>query len=184
MGKSLVKLAKGMGKSTQVKKPENKVVEKPKTLEEERDLKAKAKVIELLQDVDLEPKKVKNEEIFEFSNEEMKGKDWLQEQVGLLSSENELLKNDLANAKNDYAKIFAENQQLKSGGSIQNDSEIKETITKIFHELQSNYMNMGTNSTPRQEVIPAGTPNFRIAPIAFMNRLIMYFPFLQKEKRF
>jgi len=165
--KNLVNLA--TGKKPAAKKPQTKAkATKPPTAEEERNLKAKAKVEELLSDVKLTPDS--KDDLLELApEEEEKGSDWLQEQVALLSSENEALKIELKTAKEDYARIFA-----KGGG--QSDSEFKETIVKVFHELQSNYLNMGMS--------PSGEPNFRIAPAAFINRLIVFFPFLQKEKKF
>jgi 4-hydroxy-3-methylbut-2-enyl diphosphate reductase IspH len=164
------------------KKPiaEKKEVIKKITPEEERDLKAKAKVQELLQDIGSLTSNP-SEELIEITREEQKGTEWLEEQVALLSSENKALKNELATAKYDYQKLY---DSHKNGVVNQDDSAIKETVTKVFHELQANYLKMGLSNAPRQEILPAGTPNFIIAPAAFINRLIQYFPFLQHEKRF
>jgi hypothetical protein len=179
--KSLLKLAKGDGKKAPAKKSGVAKAKKPEvklTPEEERDLKAKAKVKELLEGVSLEPPKKDDEEpLLEINSEEQKGTDWLQEQVAALSSENQLLKVDLAAAKDDYLKIFAENKRLKEGAGIQDESAFKTAITTVFHEIQSNYLKNPGNTQ-------YGTPNFVIVPAAFLNRLIMYFPFLQQEKRF
>lgn len=173
--KNLLKLAKGSGKKAPAAK---KTVAKKETLtpEEERDLKAKAKVKELLEGASLAPKK-EEEELLEISREEQQGSDWLQEQVAALSSENQLLKADLATAKDDYLKIFAENQRLKEGVGVQDESAMKTAVTTVFHEIQSNYLKNPGNTQ-------YGTPNFVIVPPAFLNRMIMYFPFLQQEKRF
>jgi hypothetical protein len=171
----LLNLAKGNKKATPAKKTGVKK-EKVITPEEQRDLKAKAKVKELLDGVDLSPTK-KEDDLLEISKEEQHGTDWLQEQVGLLSSENELLKADLAVAKSDYQKLLVENQQIKQGVGIQDESTLKTGVLTIFHEIQSQHLkNPGFTQF--------GTPNFVIFPPAFLNRMIMYFPFLQKEKRF
>jgi hypothetical protein len=172
----LISLATG---KKNIAKPEPvEVVEKENTPEEERDLKAKKTVENLLKDVSLTPKKEEaEEEIFEIDNKKVENIEWLQEQLGLVTSENDLLKSDLLAAKDDYAKLLTENQRIKNGASIQDDGVLKSTVTKLFHELQSNYISMGKN-------MYTGEPNFRIVPGAFLNRLIVYFPFLQKEKKF
>jgi hypothetical protein len=172
--KKLLNLATG---KKPVAKKEVVKVEEPVTAEEARDLKAQAKVKELLEGANLTPNKEKEEELLEFTKEEQQGSEWLQEQVALLSSENELLRSDLEASKDNYAKIFAENQRLKSGAGIQDDGALKTGVLTIFHEIQSNYLkNPGSTQF--------GTPNFVIVPPAFLNRLIQYFPFLQQEKRF
>ena len=173
----LLNLAKGNDKkSPPAKKTSVKLKEIPITPEEQRDLKAKAKVKELLEGVSFESPK-KEEELLEITKEEQHGTDWLQEQVAALSSENELLKFDLTTAKDNYAKIFDENQRIKTGVGIQDDGVLKTGILTIFHEVQSNYVKNPGNTQ-------YGTPNFVIVPPAFLNRMIMYFPFLQQEKRF
>ena len=154
------------------------MTEKPLSPEEKRDLKAKETVSRLLSGADLTPPKEKKDELLEVESEvEVKSSEWLQEQVSLLSSENVNLKNDLDVAKDSYVRIFAENQRLKSGVGITDDGVLKSQVIKLFHELQSNYMNMGKEPY-------TGEPNFRIVPGAFLNRLILFFPFLQQEKRF
>ena len=173
----LVNLAKGSDKKSP---PAKKTVVKKEVItpEEQRDLKAKAKVKELLEGVSFEPPTNKKEDdLLEITKEEQHGTDWLQEQVAALSSENELLKFDLATAKDNYAKIFDENQRIKTGGNIQDDGALKTGILTVFHEIQSNYVKNPGNTQ-------YGTPNFVIVPPAFLNRMIMYFPFLQQEKRF
>lgn len=178
--KNLVKMAKGFDRnivtSKTEKSVEDKVSEKTLTHDEERDLKAKQKVEELLHDVSLTPEK--NNDLLDV--DEPKGVEWLTEQVDALTAENELLKNDLAAAKDDYAKLFSENQNLKTARSaITNnvDSETKAIVIRVFNELQSEYMR---NPGVRFD----GIPNFTIHPVSFMNRLILFFPFLAKEKRF
>jgi hypothetical protein len=180
MAKSnLIKLAKGSDKKEKVvKKPvEKKVKEVPLTPEQERDLKAKAKVDELLQGVDLTLKKP-DEELLEMEAPEgSKDVEWLEEQLGILSDENARLKGELEVAKGDYGKLFAEFQKVKQGGqnevmlvNPESDGAVKESVIKLFNEIQANHISMGRN--------------FVIVPPAFLNRLIVFFPFLQDLKRF
>jgi len=179
MAKSnLVKLAKG-GKNTKTKpatKPAvKKVEEKPLTPEEERDLKAKQKVKELLSDVPLVPPT--SDEVLELEEEkkEVEGVDWLTEEVTKLTAENEQLKAD-------YSKLFEENKRLKGVSKVPIDTPVDEdavkvNLVKLFNELQANYLrNPGVSQF--------GTPNFIIYPVAFMERMVMFFPFLGKEKKY
>jgi hypothetical protein len=166
---NLVKLAKGSSKKPApvAKKPVVKEVEKPKTPEEERDLKAKQKVEELLQDVDLSLKK--EDELLEIEEPKADGSiQWLEEQVSSLSAENELLRNELAAARGDLNKVMS--------GNVHDDGT-RDKVRQLFHELQSAHLSMGFNPA-------TNAPNLIIAPIAFMNRLILFFPFLEKEKRY
>ena len=177
--KSLVNLALGGNKKTTPAKKKEVVIEKKLTPEEERDLKAKETVKNLLDDaeISLTPKVKENDDFLEVDETQVKSADWLQDQVALLTSENELLKGELAVAKGDYQRIFNENQRIKAGEGLQNDDELRKGVLTIFHEIQSQYMkNPGFR--------PDGIPNFFILPVAFINRLIVFFPFLAKEKRF
>lgn len=184
----LINLATGTKKPVQkevVKK--EKVVEKKLTPDEERDLKAKARVDELLNGAKLDITPKAKEDLLEIEGEapaDAGNSEWLQEQVALLTSENELLKIENDGLKKNYQKIFNENQQIKAGAGIQSDGDLKTGVLTIFHELQSNYIKMGFNQQPRQEMVLQGEPNFRIHPAAFINRLIVFFPFLANEKRF
>jgi hypothetical protein len=185
---SLIKMATSNKKVTPAKEEVKEVVpEVVLTKEEARDLKAKEVVKNLLSEseVDLSLTTKPKEDLLEVvEDEKPQGSGWLEEQVALLTSENELLRAEVQEAQMNYQKIFNENQRIKAGQGIQDDSDLKQNIMRIFHELQSNYMKMGMSNQTRTEVIPAGEPNFRIAPAAFINRLIVFFPFLQKEKRF
>lgn len=176
---NLVKLAKGSSSkktATTTRKSTKKVEEKPLTPEEKRDLKAKQKVKELLEDVDLTPKK-ESEDLLEL--DEGKGNksiEWLEEQLTALSDINTKLKGELEVAKGDYTKLFNEFQRLKQSGSgvvLTNadvDTPLKANLVRLFNEIQTNHLTMGKN--------------FVIVPPAFLNRLIMFFPFLESEKRF
>ncbi len=180
---NLVKLAKGGKKETPkppaVKKEEVKVPEKVLTPEEERDLKAKAKVDELLDGIKLTPDtEEKKEELLEMDggeDEEPKGVEWLEEQLSRLTHENEKLKAEAELAKADYSKLFNAFQQQKNAVQLNDnpngvDTLLKSKITQLFNELQANYLSLGRN--------------FIIVPPAFMNRLILFFPFLEEHKRF
>ena len=146
--------------------------------EEERNLKAKEKVNELLKDVDLTLDKDKSEELIEVVDEidEPVGVEWLEEQLSLLTEQNSALKVELELAKADYAKIFADFQRIKNGGVI-NDDNTKETVVNLFNEIQAHYFQSGFHPT-------TGAPNLILYPVAFMNRMIMFFPFLGQYKKF
>lgn len=156
-----------------VKKP----VFKAPTPEEVRDLKAKAKVEELLQDSPIVTLDKKEEllELDEVTKDEPKGVEWLEEQVTLLSEKNEALSSELTLTKNDYQKLLNDFQQVRSGGGS-NDGEIQRGVLQLFNELQENHIKLGVN----QE----GIGNFRIYCPGFLNRLIKFFPFLEEHKRY
>jgi hypothetical protein len=170
---NLMKFAKGEDKKTKTPAKKKEVQEKVLTPEEERDLKAKEKVASLLEGVDLTLKKT--DDLLEMDNAPKVGGDyqWLEEQVQKLTEENERLNSEAAVAKADYAKIFETLQQLKNGVTLGNPSEnndIRLKVTQLFNEIQSNHLAMGKN--------------FIIHPPSFLLRLLMFFPFLEKEKRF
>lgn len=176
--KSLVKLAKsGTKKATpkpQTKEVKAVKVEKPLTPEEERELKAKAKVEELLKDSELLAPP-KEEELIEIGHEEpIHGVDWLEEQFQKLSEENERVKSELALSKEDYQRLFQQYQQSRGSVSQMTDSaeigEIKTRVTMLFNELQQQQLSLGAN--------------FFIHPPSFLLRMIKFFPFLAQERRF
>lgn len=171
--KNLVSMAKGGTNKTTKTGTTAKTTGKTKkslTPAKERDLKAKQKVEELLSDVELTQKK--DGSLLEMENEPIKGVDWLEEQVSKLSEENSKLKNDLVTVKEDYNKLFSDFQKVKKGETPTPvpDTELKGNVVKLFDEIQANYMAMGKN--------------FVIVPPAFLNRLITFFPFLKKQKKF
>jgi len=184
---NLVNLAKSAEKKPKApivkkEKKEDKTPEKVLTPEEERNLKTKAKVDELLDGVVLTPKtEGEKEELLEVDDDEPKSTEWLEEQCTKLSEENERIKSELLLANEDYKKIFVQYQQLKNGGIQEtvttNDDALQIKVVQLFNELQAQYLSMGTNPM-------TGQPNFIIFPIGFMNRLIMFFPFLEQHKRF
>lgn len=101
---------------------------------------------------------------------------WLQEQVELLTAENEQLRADLEQL-NDYYNPNPNGPQndLYKPTSTHNDSNVG--VINLFNEIQTNLISMGINQQ-------TGMPNLIIAPINFLNRMIAFFPFLENEKRF
>lgn len=182
--KNLIKLAKkGDDKKSEpvTKKPVEKKEIKKEVIKlspaEERDMKAKQKVEELLKDVDLTPDK--KEELIELDveqPEQHEGVEWLEEQLSLLTEQNAAYKAEIELTKADYQKIFTENQRLKGGGVV-SDDRTKETVINLFNEIQAHYFQSGFHPT-------TGQPNLILYPIAFMNRMIMFFPFLGQYKKF
>lgn len=183
--KDVIGIAKGTTKKKSARKPATKkntrkpaakkptakkVVEPVLTAEQERDLKAKAKVEELLEDVQLTPEK-KEEEllILDETPEEPKGIEWLEEQLSLLSQDNARLK-----AENEV--LVGENMQFRAGGNAPND-EVTVNVINFFDELQQNHLKMGTNPQ-------TGVGNFRIYCPGFLNVLIKKFPFLEQYKNY
>jgi hypothetical protein len=177
---NLVKLAKGKRETPiapAVKKEEVKVPEKVLTPEEERDLKTKAKVDELLDGVKLtlEPEVKKDDLLEVVEDEEPKGVEWLEEQMSRLTEENEKLKAEATLAKADYEQLFAAFQQQKNTVVLNDnpngtDTLLKAKVVQLFNEIQANHLALGHN--------------FIIVPVAFLNRLILFFPFLDEYKRF
>ena len=180
---NLMKLAKGKKKiilkapaikKEEVKVPE-KVPEKVLTPEEERDLKTKAKVEELLDGVNMTLKTEEKKEDFIEVEPEPNSKDvnWLEEQVSKLSEENESLKSEAALAKSDYSRIFEAFQELKNGVTLNtsnSDEQLQVKVIELFNEIQAQYLSIGTTSI--------------IFTPAFLNKLIKFFPFLDEHRRF
>lgn len=176
--KNVINLAKGSkpfvkkttAKKSATKKPVAKSVEKKLTPEEERDLKAKETVQKLLEDSPIVTLDKKEDELLELEElqEEPKGVEWLEEQLTLLTE-----KNDELNAENDVLK--QENQQLKVNAGSEN-GDIKVAVLQLFNEIQENHIKLGVNEQ--------GVGNFRIYCPGFLNRLIMFFPFLEQYKRY
>lgn len=172
---SLISLAKGRS-STKVTAEKNKPVDvKNKTPEEIRDIKAKQKVEELLSDVNMSyttsvetpPNVIRVKE----------GIEWFEQELEMLTKENEKLKQETFEAKTEYEKIFTAYQHLKGGGGHVDEEDIKNSIVRLFSEIQENYITMGIDPVKR-------VPNLVLPPVAFMNRMIMFFPFLERHKKF
>ena len=174
--KDVIGLAKGTArkkpatKKTTRKPAAKKVVEKKLTAEQERDLKTKTKVEELLEDIQLTPNKKEDDLlILDETPEEPKGVEWLEEQISLLSQDNQRL-----SAENQV--LLDENQQFRAGGSVPNDA-VTVKVVELFDELQTNHLKMGTHPQ-------TGVGNFRIYCPGFLNRMIKFFPFLEQYKNY
>lgn len=161
--KNMASLAKGkVQPNAQPKKTVKTIVEPKKeiiSVEDERNAKVKKKVEELLIEVDLTTNQNKNvnkdDEIIEIVDEQ--GVDWLREQITLLSEANEDLREKLAN-KNDGV-----------------DKSIKMNVIGLFNEIQDNYIKMGKNMY--------GQPNLILNPNQFIDRMMVFFPFLKEIRR-
>jgi len=170
---SLISMAKGEDKKSKTTAKKEKVVEKVLSPEEERDLKAKEKVASLLEGVDLSLNKNETKEDLLEVEPESKDVEWLGDQVSKLTEENERLKSEVDVAKGDYAKLLDEFQKVRGGvlaGDPNSDSGTKLKVVQLFNELQAQQISLGDN--------------FFIHPPSFLMRLLMFFPFLEKEKRF
>lgn len=141
------------------------------TPEQERDLKAKAKIEELLEDVQLTPKKDEDLLILDETPEtpEPKGIEWLEEQLSLITQDNERLK-----AENDV--LVVENQQFRQGTPVVNN-EVTVKVVELFDELQNNHIKMGNNPQ-------TGVGNFRIYCPGFLDRMQKFFPFLTEYRKY
>ena len=162
----VVSLAKKTSTKKTVAKSATKKTTAKKSAAEERDLKAKKTVEKLLEDSPITTLD-KKEELLEFdeSSQEPKGIEWLEEQVTLLTQKNKALNLEL-NAI-----------QLKQNtGVLIDDGDVKKVVIQLFNELQENYIKMGVDKQ--------GMGNFRIYTPGFLNRMIKFFPFLEKVKRY
>jgi len=179
MAKNLIGLAKGGNKkpvSLPTKPVVKKVVEEKMTPAEERDLKAKAKVEELLQDVNLSPNP--KEDLIEIDENQVDtppSSEWLEEQVTLLTANNELLRSELALIKEEY--FLLKNGGAVDGANVSNDGAVAAKVIELFNELQENHIKFGTDMN-------TGIGNFRIYCPGFLNRMIVFFPFLENARRY
>lgn len=165
--KKLMSFAKTGKKSSEAKIPAEV---KQLTPAEERDVKAKQKVEELLSDVNLTPKK--DDDVLEFDDSKPQDVEWLSEQVTALTSENELLRSEVEVAKNDYRKIFDENQKLRANVNIPHVSN--DGVLTLFNELQGNYLKY-----------PQQTRNSTTVFVRYMlDRMLDLFPETKKIRRF
>jgi len=172
--KDLIDLAKSgtaTAKKPVARKPRAKkpAVKKP-TANELRDQKAKETVEKLLEDSPIITLETKDEllELDETVVEELKGVEWLEDQVTLLTEKNSALDAELK-------LVQVENQQFRSAGGG-NDGDVKTAIIELFNEIQENHIKLGVDNQ--------GIGNFRIYCPGFLNRLITFFPFLKQHKKF
>lgn len=163
--------------ATLKQKPVVKPVEEKKVLtpEEERDLKAKQKVEELLSDVEFLPKSEEAETVVETvvetktSNE---GVEWLEEQVNLLTEENSALKIELQQAKDDYGRLF--NDFQNKGTSNPANDVVSHNVLVLFNELQNNFMGNNQQRTQWTSV--------QISHI--LKQMLVLFPFTKDYQKF
>lgn len=142
----------------------------------------------LLQDINMLTAKpveevVATEEVIVDTSEERHGNEWLEEQIQLLTQESDQLRDELMQARNEYDNLYTAMQnngmmpqevQMQYG---QGNDAVKMGVLALFNELQQNLLAMGVN----QET---GVPNFQIYPVGFLNRMMVFFPFLENEKRY
>ena len=173
-GTSLIGLAKGTKKTTTSPKKSVKKIEKPKTQEEERDIKAKAKVEELLQSVELTPNKIIKEDTPVIVHEKREGIEWLEEQVTLLSEQSETLRNELAQAKDDYARLFQDFNNKKGNSNNMLNETIVQNILLLFSELSAN----ASGNNPEKTI-------WKTVEIRYLiMQMLQLFPFTERHKRF
>ena len=160
--KNLAKLAK---ETTTKLKSEKKL-----TPEEERDLRAKATVEELTKDIDLTLGKKEIDDLIEIDGSKNENNfNWLQEQVGLLTEENERLRKETEAAKQDYKKIFDEIQAIKSGKNNV-DPATNQNLINLFMDLQNNLLG---NNSERTSWVNADIK-------VLLGKMSRLFPFLQQ----
>ncbi len=184
---NLLKLAKGTNKKTvpaslkTAKTSAVKKIEKIITPEEERTLKAKRKVEELLQDVSVAQIKAMPVEEEQESAYSSDANEWLEEQTSMLGNDVEILRNELANAKEDYRILLEKYQANGNNNGIVlnsgNDGDVAKSVIAFFNDFQNNYARMQGNGAD-------GKPNMLIWPTNFMKLMVQFFPFLVDYKRF
>jgi len=171
--KNLISIAKGKGKGAAKPKPvvkpkkEIKTETKPVSNEEIREIKAKERIDDLLKDVNLTPDSgtpvVSNDDetITHDAVVESKGDGWLEEQIGLLTEENEQLRLKLSK----FSDMDVSEQQK---GVI--NEQILKNILSIYTDLQNNLL--GNN--PEQTVWATASIGH------LLNKFNTLFPFISK----
>lgn len=160
MKNNLMNLAKGSNKkkSTTATKTINTIVE-----DEDKDIKAKKLVDNLLKDIPIFENKTDKELLIVDENvvttTDLKNVEWLEEQITLLTEENSRLK-----------------QMINDTGEHVDD-QVRIKVIELFNELQTNHIKLGVDPV-------SGIGNFRIYCPGFLNRMIKFFPFLDDIKRY
>lgn len=142
----------------------------------DKELKAKETVEKLLDGIDLTPKK---REQVSTELEKLKGSEWLEEQVSILTEENEKLKKESEEAKINYKKLYEKYQSLKSGNldsedNMVPDSELTNNVKYIFNELQKNMLGHNKQRKRYEDV--------KIAYV--LKNFLELFPFTSEIKKF
>ena len=96
-----------------------------------------------------------------------KGKEWLEEQVNALANENERLRSELANAKQDYQKLRNSSETTPNDDVLQ----IQANVRSLFNELNNNYLGKNNTKTPYRDV--------KIK--AILEKMLQRFSFLLKK---
>jgi hypothetical protein len=170
--KKLISLA--TNKKNVVKNPETLDTTKKTSVEEDRNIKAKQTVKKLLEGTSLLPKD-KEKTIETIPQVKKEGLEWLQDQLALLSSENENLRNELVVAKEDYGKIFEQIQKIKGGNSNEYlDATINQNIILLFTDLQNNLLGNNAQGVRWEFTY--------IKPL--LNKMLLMFPFTANIKKF
>lgn len=164
------------------RQPKAKVEEEVVVVVVDNDQKAKEKVENLLKDVPMDLKD--KGDLFELDDEKTdeKGENWLQEQVIALSDENEKLRGETAIAKNDYQKIYADFQALKSGNpdvavanpKMMPDSLMKRNVMALFDEFQKNMLGINPEKSKYKEI--------RLSHL--LKKMLDLFPFVSEIRKF
>lgn len=131
----------------------------------------KNKVEELLTDVTQSIKE--NLKEGETTETKIKERKWLEEQVTLLSEENEKLRQQIAYLTNEYQPT-EQNVNVVNENQRANDEGVMKSVIDFFNDFQTNYI---------PGVDPNGRPNMIIWPLPFINRMIAFLPFLQNHRR-
>jgi len=176
------------GRSTTAKPKATKPVVKVEVVEEVKeptpDELAKERVEDLLKDVDLNPLKPKDDDLLEFEEDDGQPKsiEWLEEQVGKLGEENERLRVEAGEAKENYSKLYARYETLSAGGGdtggivedhLVPDSLVKNGAMALFEEFQTEYLRH-----------PAQTrQHTKISLVALMKKMLEALPFLEERRR-
>lgn len=170
-GKSLLQLAK------------KKVTPSDKKTEKKIDVKAKEKVERLLEFVDIEDTNIQQTKQMESGPKDIGTADmsdigWLQDQLQKLSEENESLKAETEEAKNNYKKLFESHDnrgdESSVGAQMIPDSLIKTNVVNLFTDVQDNFQGRNRERTQYKNIVP----------VPFMMKMLTMFPFLNEHKRF
>ena len=170
------------------KKAEKPVEKTEETVEEvvvDKDQQAKDTVSELLKDV---PMEIKSGELLELDETpEAEGDpndvEWLTEQLATIGGENEKLRNEASEAKENYKKLYEEYQKVKGGdaltpGAVANpqlvpDSELKRGAVSLLEEFQGEYLRHPHHTRAHT----------KITLVALIQKMLAAFPSLDEYRR-
>ena len=179
---NVVKLAtRKTRKKPATKKP---VVAKKKTKTTDINKLAKDRVEKLLTGVPMDLKDKKEESGNTENVVNTKADNWLEEQVRELNKENDKLRTETAEAKENYNKIHEELINLKSGESSQSpsrgnvemipDSLLKNNVIDLFNDVQNNMLGINRERVRYSNIVP----------LPFLNKMLNLFPFTKEIKKY